>query len=198
MRQIVMSGMALIASFAMLGPACGQQVFDSSNGRFNSIMSTLDWPAARSAGFTRGIQEQGAPIVDNAPSPADQIQPVPANAAAPGAADCDGSFQAGSYFNGTACGQACCEPNWFVGVYGLAFERDYEDDIGLSAIPGSLTPYLNTTSAEMGTMGGFETVIGRRDCCGRGFEVGYWGLYPDTADSRIDGSPYTNLRSALQ
>lgn len=188
MRHMIVRGLAVAASLALLSPAFAQTPNDPISTRYNSVMSTLEWPQFRSAGHARPTQDQPAPpalpSTTQQPSPSDRVV-EPQSTYTPGGTD--------NYFKGNNCEQVCCEPNWVVGINLLVFSRDYEDDIGLSAIPSSLTSYLNSTSARMGAMGGVEAVISRRGCDGCGFEFRYWGLYPDTVDQRLDGSPYTNL-----
>lgn len=81
--------------------------------------------------------------------------------------------------------------NFVVGLNALAFSRDYEDDYGLGF--NSLGRYLFSTDADNNYFGGLEAVISRRNGCGTGFEVRYWGLYPNSATANFADTPYTNL-----
>lgn len=198
MRQIFARGLAIAASLALLSPAFAQSTYDPNTTRFNSILSTLNWPAARSAGFSRSLQETAPAAPQETPaeqaSPSDRVVPLPEQGPSSVSSDCGPGEK--SYFDSDAqCNS--CNPNWVLGVYGLAFRRDYEDDVGLSAVPSNLSAYLNSTSAKMGTMGGFETVLSRRGCDGRGFEIRYWGLYPEEQSAYLNGA-YTNLTGLSQ
>lgn len=83
------------------------------------------------------------------------------------------------------------DANWVVGVNALFFNRDYEDDLGLSYnLAGDS---LFSTGADLRTFGGVEAVISRRTCNSWGWEARYWGLYPNTASSTLDGTPGTAL-----
>ncbi len=201
MRQIFARGLAIAASLALLSPACAQSTFQPTTSRFNSILSTLEWPAARTTAFTRGLQDPAPAIQEGdatsqQTSPSDRVLPE-AGLASTAASDCGGPGST-SYFDSKAGCNTGGGSNWVVGVYGLAFRRDYEDDVGLSAVPSNLSLYLNSTSAKMGTMGGIETVLSRRGCDGCGVEVRYWGLYPDQESAYLNGSPYTNLTGLSQ
>ncbi len=199
MRQLFSRGLAIAASLAFLSPAMAQQTYDPISTRYNSVLSDINSTPARAIGFFRPSQD-ATPSTLAAPAP---VAPAPVTStlaqASGGECGTAGGCDYGNYFDGNA---ESCAParsaNWVGGVYGLAFRRDYEDDKGLSAIPSNLSQYLNSTSAKMGTMGGLEAVLARRGCDGNGFEVRYWGLYPDTADAGLAGSPYTNLTGLSQ
>ena len=201
MRQIFACGLAIAASLALLSPAFAQPTNFTTRSRYNSVMSTLEWPAARVTAFTRGLQDkapkaQEPDATSQQTSPSDKVQTVEGQPLK-NAADC-GAPGSTSYFDSkAACNTGCCGSNWVLGIYGLAFRRDYEDDVGLSAVPSNLSQYLNSTSAKMGTMGGIETVLSRRGCDGCGCEIRYWGLYPDQESAYLNGA-YTNLTGLSQ
>ncbi|HMP79712.1 MAG TPA: hypothetical protein PKD54_09700, partial [Pirellulaceae bacterium] len=81
--------------------------------------------------------------------------------------------------------------NWLVGVNGLVFSRDYEDDLGMSV--NALGESLFSTDADLGYFGGVEALIGRRTCQGSGWEARYWGLYPSTATAVLGNLPVTTF-----
>lgn len=81
--------------------------------------------------------------------------------------------------------------NWVGGINVLFFNRDYEDDKGLSYISGMPSTNLHSTDADMGGFVGVEGFIGRRGCNGFGWEARYWGLFPSDASTSINGAPYT-------
>ncbi len=85
--------------------------------------------------------------------------------------------------------------NIVVGVGGLVFFRDYEDDVGLSG--NGAGQYLFSTSARNNALGGLETFIQSRGSNGRGFEARYWGLYPNCNDGTIN-NPWTSLGGLSQ
>lgn len=193
MRQIFRRGLAIAASLALVSPAMAQQTYNPIANRFNSVLSEIKSTPARTIGYYSQSQDAAPPSAASTPAP---VEPAPIS----GDATVGSGTQYGKYFDASAdCNvNAGRSANWVVGVNGLAFRRDYEDDVGLSAVPANLSQYLNSTSAKMGTMGGIEAGIARRDCDGSGFEARYWGLYPGTSDAGLAGSPYTNLTGLSQ
>jgi Putative beta barrel porin-7 (BBP7) len=85
--------------------------------------------------------------------------------------------------------------NIVVGVGGLVFFRDYEDDVGLSG--NGAGEYLFSTSAQNDALGGLEAFIQSRGSNGRGFEARYWGLYPNCSGASIS-NPWTSLGGLSQ
>lgn len=77
------------------------------------------------------------------------------------------------------------DSNAVLGIYGLYFTRDHEDDVRI-ARNGAGDVLLSTTSNH-DSMGGIEVNLANRNCNGSGWEAGYWGLYPSTADSTLYG-----------
>lgn len=105
---------------------------------------------------------------------------------------CDTSHAGVGSHLGLGCGTS---RNVTVGVRALFFDRDYEDArlYGSNGAGG----LFYSTDAEFSAMYGVETFIGVRNCNGRGFEIGYWGLYPDTADVTFLGAPFTTSLTGL-
>ena len=85
--------------------------------------------------------------------------------------------------------------NLVVGVGGLVFFRDYEDDVGLSG--NGAGQYLFSTSAQNDALGGLEAFVQSRGSNGRGFEARYWGLYPSCNGATIS-NPWTALGGLSQ
>ena len=109
-------------------------------------------------------------------------------------------------WNGAGCGTGGCDTgcmpggqrfaqarsaNWVGGLNVLFFNRDYEDDKGMSYISGMPATNLHSTDADLGGFAGVEGFIGRRGCNGLGWEARYWGLFPNDASAMLNGSPYT-------
>jgi hypothetical protein len=111
-------------------------------------------------------------------------------------------------WNGGGCGPSGCgtdgfdagrlaqarSANWVGGINVLFFNRDYEDDRGLSYQNGMPSLNLHTTDADLGGFSGVEGFIGRRGCNGLGWEARYWGLFPGDASTSLVGTPYTVLQ----
>lgn len=99
------------------------------------------------------------------------------------------------------CESSCEAPvaartsNWTIGVKGLYFTRDHEDDIRLSR--NGAGEILLSTDANMNTMGGVQTDITKRNCDGSGFQLIYWGLYPGEAFDEILGPGLSSYRTGL-
>ena len=175
MKRLTTYGLALALGFAIICPAAaqyGQNTWNKTGDIFSSASRSTSFPIRRP--YTQ--QDQQSPS-DLAPAPGpDQIAPpipIPGNAIAPGApCDLGGSCDAGNRGARTS--------NWVVGINGLWFSRDYEDDIGLSY---NATPaYLSSTDADHDFFGGVEAVLSRRNCNGQGTEFRYWGLFPSQSD----------------
>lgn len=73
------------------------------------------------------------------------------------------------------------------GIRGLFFEREYEDNRRLSYNGNG--EELFSRDADLGHMGGVETFLTSRNCNGNGWELRYWGLYPQQADVTLLGAP---------
>lgn len=85
--------------------------------------------------------------------------------------------------------------NTVVGVFGLFFDRDYEDDRPLSS--SGAGGYLFSTDADNDTIGGVGIDLIRRNCNGRGFGIRYWGLYSNTAQASLSPAPLYTAISGL-
>ncbi len=75
--------------------------------------------------------------------------------------------------------------NYVFGAQALFFRRDHEDDVPLTR--NGAGQVLRSTGANMGTMGGVNFGLTKRNCNGNGFQLGYWGLYPGQQSSTILG-----------
>ena len=85
--------------------------------------------------------------------------------------------------------------NYTLGIYGLAWERDYEDARELAA--NSAGDKLLTTDADHGTLDGYGVNLAARKSDGSGFEAVYWSLN-QTATASLADSPSTSLRGFSQ
>ena len=103
------------------------------------------------------------------------------------AANCDGGVGSSLIHNN--------DRNVVFGMRGLVFDRNYEDRrlYGTNGFAESL--YSN--DSDLGEMYGFEATLGVRNCNGRGWEVGYWGLYPSRSDVTLAGPPFTTALTGL-
>ena len=82
--------------------------------------------------------------------------------------------------------------NFVVGVFGLLFDRDYEDRRELAVNPSGQRLY--TDQADHETMDGVGVSVGRRKANGKGSEVRYWALNPGQAQYVLNGAPvYTTI-----
>ena len=84
---------------------------------------------------------------------------------------------------GTAGGGS--NSNVVFGARGLIMRRDHEDDVFLTR--NGAGDRLLSTDADMGTMGGIDLSLTKRDCDGSGIELRYWGLYPDDQSYDLNG-----------
>ncbi len=92
-----------------------------------------------------------------------------------------------------ACAAPAAKANYTVGLTGLFFQRDYEDNRYLARNPSGDT--LNTNDADDGTFDGFGVNVASRNANGGGFEVGYWALNPGRTSSVLTGANVaTNIR----
>ncbi len=199
MRRFFFYGLALAAGCALTTASYAQQLFEQGGTRWMRNGSLF----GNNTGYR--IQE-GAPTQATPPATLQDpavVQPAPVDAAA-GDKAAEGAASYNNYFDcqsEAACG---CAPsaNWVVGVYGLVMRRDYEDDVGLSYDPTNPTGlYESSANWGRGSMGGVEAVIARRGCSGNGFEVRYWGLYPEAcgcgtgyaADTALGGLSQVNF-----
>ena len=83
--------------------------------------------------------------------------------------------------------------NYTVGITGLFFQRDYEDNRFLARNPSGDT--LFTNDADENTFDGYGVSIASRNAGGGGFEVGYWALNPGSAVGTLTG---VNVATSIQ
>ena len=177
----------------------------SQNGTFTGHpnTSTYTQPVGGPGypGITTGYQAPAATAMD---------QVAPMQSAPVGGAVVDGGTYGAGYGGcdsggcdtGCGCDVAACAPvcksrNWFYGLNGLVFNRDYEDDVYLTRDPMGNT--LLSTDADTNTLGGLEFFFGSRNSCGNGFEMRYWGLFNDEATATLTGAAsYSTYLTDLQ
>ncbi len=83
--------------------------------------------------------------------------------------------------------------NYTVGLYGLSFQRDYEDNRFLAANPAGDT--LFTNDADEGSFNGYGVNVASRNANGGGIEGVYWALNPSRAVGFLSGANVaTNIR----
>jgi len=97
------------------------------------------------------------------------------------------------YVPGRSIGQALRNQvkaaNLVVGIFGVSYRRDYEDDVKLGyCSPGDFF----STDLDHGNMTGLGASISQRRANGTGWEANYWGL-DDGVDITIGGPTYTYL-----
>ena len=201
----------------------GYPLYGSAPANNSPIYGTYQPPIPRQDDVAPGPvgQQQPTPAYDNAPTPNIHTPNVPThgnfncppNAGAVsggtfGGAVSGGTFGGGAAYGGCATGNCgvggaaahsipsyfhgsrARNTNWFVGLRGLIFTREYEDDLGLSYI-GTRGGF--STDADLNNFGGFEAFVGGRHCSGWGWQLGYWGLYPERADTTFGPTPLTAL-----
>ncbi len=180
MKRTIVGAVAVAACIGMATSALAQ---NQSTYRYSSY--GYNTQEAQDEGSPSDVAAEAAP----ATAPADTaLPPAVGSDLAPYSGDC-----------GTAGGCAVGAPvihsnsrNITFGLRGLVFERDYEDDRGYGS--NAFGEYLFSTSADNNTMGGFEFFLGSRNCNGSGWEIGYWGLFPDRSDVTFAGPPlYTAI-----
>jgi hypothetical protein len=86
--------------------------------------------------------------------------------------------------------------NRVVGVRGLAFNRNFENNRFLTRNPSGSELFSNT--ADISTMAGLETFLISRNANGGGWEARYWGLYPNEADVTLAGTSFSTGLTGLQ
>ena len=84
------------------------------------------------------------------------------------------------------------KPNYVAGVYGLAFDRDYEDGRQVSQNPRG--DRLFTDDADDSTFDGVGVDLARRTANGRGAQFRYWSLNPGATTATLNGDRvYTTI-----
>ncbi len=186
MKRTFFSAVAVAASFGLATSAFAQT---QSNYRYSSYGYNTQEAAQQEASPSdvpvEAPQQDPASVVGSA---------VPATAGT----SCDSAYGSGGCSGGSAVGADLLHSrtrNMTFGLRGLIFTRDYEDDRGYGS--NAFGEYLFSTSADHDSMGGFETFITSRGCNGSGWEIGYWGLYPDRADVTFGGPPLNTALTGL-
>jgi hypothetical protein len=186
MKRFWYTWLVAIAAMVMVGTANAQN--DVGGSIYQNVLS--------SAGYRT-----------NANAPAQDAVPAPGMAAAmESAVDLGQAMQPAAgegVANSGACNSGACDvavaagsgSNWVVGVSGLYFTRDSEDDVRLTR--NGAGEILLSTDANMNTMGGVEFDLTKRNCNGNGFQFVYWGLYPGEAFQEISGPGLSTYQTGL-
>ena len=83
--------------------------------------------------------------------------------------------------------------NTTIGVLGLYFNRDFEDDRQFSASQFANERGLFSNDADHDNFGGYELFLNRRNANGNGFEARFFDLEPSSASATLGGAPFTLL-----
>ncbi|QEG20548.1 BBP7 family outer membrane beta-barrel protein [Mariniblastus fucicola] len=87
--------------------------------------------------------------------------------------------------------------NYTIGLTGMYFQRDYEDNRFLAQNPSGDTLYTN--DADEQTFDGFGVTLASRNASGSGMEVGYWALNPGRSAAILTGANVaTNIQGLDQ
>ncbi|MEM9410215.1 MAG: BBP7 family outer membrane beta-barrel protein [Planctomycetota bacterium] len=86
--------------------------------------------------------------------------------------------------------------NYFYGLNGLVFNRDFEDDVFITRNPSG--DILLSTDTDTNTLGGLEFFLGSRNQCGNGWEARYWGLFPNESTTTLTGTSFDSYLTGLQ
>lgn len=189
MKRFWHTCLAIAASAAMVGSANAQAGWNQSTeiGSYQSIL--------KRAGYGAPPSQDAIPAAPGETPAADATSVVTGQATQGCAGGNCGSAMVGSC--GADCGGcSTCDvgrmasrgssgSNTVVGVKGLYFSRDHEDDIFLSE--NAAGDVLLSTDANYNTMGGFQFDITKRNCDGNGLQLVYWGLYPGQQYAEITG-----------
>jgi hypothetical protein len=227
MKRILLSGVAIAASFGLATTASAQT---GSNYHYSSYGYTHQEAAQDAVGQAASPSDAPTPAVPGVPG---AMQAPTVQAAPPSlqAAGCDAGGSWGSIYGagyggvGGGCDNGGCanggcadggcagggcglggigsgdllhsrDRNVVFGIRGLIFDRDYEDDRGLGS--NAAGQYFFSTQADHDVMGGFEANLASRNCSGFGWEINYFGLYPDDADVIFAGPPLFSDLTAFQ
>lgn len=106
-----------------------------------------------------------------------------------------GSAPAANAMGGYVGNSAKSGSNLVFSVFGLVFDRDYEDDVSL--VCNDVGEVLRSTDADVGNLGGFEFSLGRRNSDGNGIDLRYWGLFTNEASYDLTGGSFTSHIPAL-
>ena len=209
MKRFWNTWLAVVVSTAMISSATAQSDWNQSNdvGSYQSILSrggyqNGDAPAQfNSAGPGQVGNQAGEPEMPGQLVNAQAMNGQTAMGQPMHVGGCTGDCGGG--VNGCTCGdvsgrngglagrlgglgsRAGSGSNYVFGAQALFFRRDHEDDVPLTR--NGAGQVLRSTGASMGTMGGVNFGLTKRDCNGNGFQLGYWGLYPGQQSSTILG-----------
>jgi hypothetical protein len=197
MKRFWHTCLAVVATAAIVSSANAQSDWNQSAeiGSYQSIL--------KRAGYGAPPSQDGVPAAPGEMPIADAANPVvmgqPTQGCAGGGCDtgmfsscgadcggcssCDAGCMGGIFGGDQARGSS--SSNTVVGVKGLYFFRDSEDDVPLSR--NGAGDILLSTDAHYNTMGGFQFDITKRNCDGNGFQLVYWGLYPGQKYAEIVG-----------
>lgn len=204
MKRSWKSWLAVAVSFAAASPAMAQQGRATTDS-YQQILSNAGYASSESSQPILGPPRQ-----DVEPSPATAPATVmdPAVAGTPqfhesvetyGGGYADSSCDTGTghgWFGGWGQnwwggGQ---DSNAVVGIFGLYFDRDYEDDLPLASGAGA---NLFSTSADNDGIGGLGVDLTRRNCQGRGHQFRYWGLYSEISRATLGPGPFATSLPGL-
>lgn len=184
MKRFWQTCLAVVTTMAMANAANAQWHESAEIGSYQSILARAGY------GDDTGV---------STPASYNQAQPVPASprvalaAQAASQANVYGSTGAmancgtGNYLdsasNDVACGTPCSvdsgnNNNWVLGVYGLYFQRDYDD--GQRFACNAAGDFFYTDDIEHGNMNGVGMTLASRGCSGSGWEANFWGIDEET------------------
>lgn len=193
MGSSVMGGSMMGGSAANGGVAYGSPMGEAVAAPVTSgqIMSLPSTPAPMVGGTsamsaTSGYGFAGGTVVDGGTcSPGGNCGSAPVFASAPIYSAAPMVYQP-AVAPVIAAGNQRVRSNYTVGLTGLFFQRDYEDNRFLGSNPSGDT--LFTNDADEQTFDGYGVNLGSRNCNGSGFEVGYWALNPGRAVATLTGA----------
>ncbi len=87
--------------------------------------------------------------------------------------------------------------NTTIGISGLYFSRNYEDDRQFSASRFANERGLFSNDADHDNFGGYDVNLARRKANGNGFEARYFSLEPSRETATLGGGPFTTLSGGV-
>ena len=211
MKRFWQTWLTVFAATTMVGSAEAQTGWNQSAeiGSYQSIVTR--------AGYGSSTK---LPSQESAPSVPGQMTDQPAPAVGQPTQGCSsgncGSSMAGGYRDcgcAGACDGSCGRSlgdrmggffghgdegtgsNYVVGIRGLYFNRDHEDDVRIAR--NAAGDVLLSTTSDINTMGGIDFSLTKRNCDGTGHQIGYWGLYPGTSDATLYGPGLSTYLTGL-
>jgi hypothetical protein len=184
--------MAVVVTAAMANAANAQWNDSGQIGSYQSILARAGYGNSDRSPSAGGIpvsynQAQDIPAPPGA-AMAPQQMPVQADSdmmmAGPGCATDAPVYDSG---NSVVSGG---DPNWVLGVYGLAFRRDYDDGQRLAC--NAAGDILYSDDVNNGNINGLGITLGKRCCTGSGWEAIFWGM-DDETDASLTGTTSTHL-----